>query len=419
MAATNEALKCRSLVLKVASRCNLNCTYCYMYNMGDRTYKNQPKTMPDEVVNALLEKTFLHCRLHSIKEFLFGFHGGEPLLAGFDFYKKFVTKAKQVMLPDVIPYFSIQTNGTLLTDEWCELFGRLNIQVGISLDGQQEENDRFRIDHAGKGSYTRIVEGLKTTQRSLHLKSVPAILSVLNVNADPVATYEHLKSLHVRSIDFLLPDSTYDQPPPAPELEHETPYADWLIQIFDRWIEEPDSERINISMLEGLITSILGGDTGSEIMGGGNNELLVIETDGSIEAVDVLKICGDGFTRQRMNVRTHDFEEALQNELAALYNSSHQKLCKQCMTCPVKEICGGGFLPHRYSHKNGFNNPSVYCKDLLKLITHVQNKVLQQMPAGLLDSCGVTLLSYEQAKDMLEKPIAEPAEWYISELENF
>ena len=72
----------------------------------------------------------------------------------------------------------MQTNATLLTEEWCEVLGKLNIQIGISLDGTPEANDIFRIDHAGKGSYTRIVKGLKIAQNSPYLNTAPGILSV-------------------------------------------------------------------------------------------------------------------------------------------------------------------------------------------------------------------------------------------------
>jgi uncharacterized protein len=388
--------------------------------MGDSTYKNQPKIMADKVVDALLEKTLLHCRQHQIKEFLFGFHGGEPLLAGFEFYVKFVTKARQVLLPEVKPFFSVQTNATLLTEEWCELLGRLGIQIGISLDGIPEDNDRFRIDHAGKGSYTRIVKGLKTAQQSPYLKTAPGILSVININSDPVTTYQHLKSLQVKSVDFLLPDSTYDQPPPVADNNEETPYADWLIRIFDRWVDEPDDERIHIRLFEGIVMAVLGGDFPSELLGAANNELLVIETNGSIEAVDVLKICGNAFTKRHANVLMNGFDEALENDLVKLHNLSHAKLCKQCRACPVREICGGGYLPHRYSHKNGFNNPSVYCHDLLKLITHIQNKVLRQIPEEILNTSGICFLGYEEAKEMIGQSVTDLSDpYYISELEKF
>jgi len=388
--------------------------------MGDSTYKNQPKVMPDEVVDAILEKTLRHCTSHGITEFLFVFHGGEPLLAGFEFYEKFVSKALYRLLPHITPLFAIQTNATLLTEEWCELLGRLNIQIGISLDGTPEANDLFRIDHAGKGSYAKIIRGLKIAQQSLFLKTKPGILSVLNVNADPIKTYEHFKGLQIKGVNFLFPDSTYDQPPPPASNKNETAYADWLIQLFDRWLNEPEDKRMSIPLFEGIIMAILGADSSNEFMGSANNELLVIETNGSIEAVDVLRICGDGFTKRNANVLTHQFDEAMENDLAVLYNLSHKKLCKQCMACPVKDICGGGYLPHRYSRKSGFNNPSVYCHDLLKLITHIQNRVLEQIPDELLTTCGVEFLGFEDAKEIMQQSVREFAEQdYTKELDNF
>src|SRR5690349_18876814 len=100
-------LKCKLLVLKVASRCNLNCTYCYMYNLGDTTYMKQPKVMSDDVVDNLIARVKKHCHMHGIDVFDFNFHGGEPLLAGPAFFEKFVNKANEALLPEVTPIFSM------------------------------------------------------------------------------------------------------------------------------------------------------------------------------------------------------------------------------------------------------------------------------------------------------------------------
>jgi len=404
MNSASENFKCTVLVIKIVSRCNLNCTYCYMYNMGDTTYKGQPKVMADEVVNAMLQRTKEHCVKNEIKNFQFIFHGGEPLLAGENFFRKFVEKANKLLLPETQPHFAMQTNGVLLTEDWCKLFAELNIIVGVSLDGTKEENDKFRIHHSGKGAYDEIVKGLNIANNSPHLKNKPGVLSVININADPVKTYEHFKQLQVKGIDFLLPDSTYEHPPVKQTgcIEEGSYYADWLIKIFDKWFYEKE-EKPQIRLFESIISMILGESVATDTYGVEKNETLVIETNGSIEAVDVLKICGDGFTKAGANVLTHGFEEAMQTELAKLYHLSHSILCKKCLSCPVNEICGGGFLPHRYSKKNGFNNPSVYCNDLLKLISHIQNAVFEQMPASVLESAGVQKLTYEDALSIIDE----------------
>ncbi|RAJ27219.1 radical SAM protein [Pedobacter cryoconitis] len=416
-------LKCRIIVIKVASRCNLNCTYCYMYNLGDETYKSQPKFMSDLTVDALIERIKAHCIKHNIPKFSFIFHGGEPLLAGMDFFRKFVNKVNERLGDILTPVFELQTNAVLLTDEWCTLFGELNIPIGISLDGTKESNDLYRIDKTGKGSYDRIIKGLKIAQHSKALKTKPGLLSVINIHSDPIETYQHFKNLDAEAIDFLFPEATYDFPPTQPRhfesLSQETPYGDWLIKIFDAWYAEKE-QKLMIRIFHYLIRSIIGGDYSADNFGIFNNEVLVIETDGGIEAVDVLKICGNGFTKAGANVIKDTFDSALQTDLARVYHLSHSYLAKECLACPVKEICGGGYIPHRYSKSKGFNNPSVYCNDLLKLITHIQNKILADLPLKLLESSSIAPMSFSEAKMLrLEKLNSIGYSEYEKDLESF
>jgi uncharacterized protein len=355
-----------------------------------------------------------------MKEFTFVLHGGEPLLAEQDFFSYFVNKARELLLPDVRPYFVVQTNGLLLTDSWCELLASLKVSIGISLDGLKPDNDKFRIDHAGRGSYDKIVKGLRLAQASIHLKNKPGLLSVININADPVETYYHLKSLRVKSVDYLLPEATFDNPPPLPTADKswagETPYADWLIRMFECWFEDEQTP-YNIRQFYFIVHSVLGGNFSADNLGELNNEVLVIETNGDIEAVDGLKVCGNGFTKAGANVKTHSFSEAMQTKLAKLYHLSHKMLPRKCMACPVKEVCGGGTIPHRFSAEQGFNNPSVYCKDLMKLITHIQTRVISQLPEEVRLNAEVEPLSYEQAMRITEEQfILMPEPEYVNDL---
>src|SRR2546427_2069843 len=91
----------------------LNCTYCYMYNLGDSSYLGQPKVMSDAVVTASMEKIRRHCLRHGVTEVGLVLHGGEPMLAGRDFFRRFVAEAQRVLRPELTPHFMMQTNGTL------------------------------------------------------------------------------------------------------------------------------------------------------------------------------------------------------------------------------------------------------------------------------------------------------------------
>ena len=393
------------LILKVASRCNINCTYCYMYNKGDGTFKSQPKFMSTDVVNNVLTKTLSHCTENNLRWFHFAFHGGEPLLASKDFYSEFITKCNSLFLPcGVQPIYSLQTNGILISDEWCDLFRALKIHVSISMDGDKKTHDQYRLDFSGKGTYDRVLAGVRTLQRqfsdqkSYHIN----LLSVINIDSDPIDQYEHFQKLGgISYIDFLFPDSNYEYP--NLNGKSETPIADYLIPIFNRWFREKEST-IRIRLFQAFVASIIGSDNVStDSYGSLENNILVIETDGSIESVDVLKICGHGFTKNNYNITRNNLEDALNEPLIDLYYYSHINLCDQCQKCPLSTICGGGYLPHRYSKSNGFDNPSVYCKDLAKLICHIQNEVLNEFSDDIVELTSVMNLDWGELNNYVSK----------------
>jgi uncharacterized protein len=392
-----------------------------MYNMGDGSYLQQPKFMSEAVTDALMQRIREHCLTHDIRQFVLVLHGGEPLLAGPDFFRYFVTTARAVLEPDVTPIFSVQTNGILLDEQWCETLGELQVHIGVSMDGDQSAHDMNRVDHQGKGTYERVLAGLRKAQQSPHLRSKPGILSVMNVFSDPDAWFDHVLSLNVRECDVLIPEATYDHPPSGYALlESETPYADWLIRLFDRWLAYGDAEGVHIRLFSYLINQMLGREQSLDVMGNKNNEVLVIETDGGIEAVDVLKACGEGFTKAGANVLTHSFDEALQTPLARMYHLSHALLPRKCTVCPLREVCGGGYIPHRFSRAAGFNNPSIYCKDLIKLITHVQQATLGTLPAEVLEELGIELLDATAVERLIGEGLQETGEPdYAATLEKF
>jgi uncharacterized protein len=364
----------RGLVLKVASRCNLNCEYCYMYNLGDKTYKSQPKVMSQEVVTHLLTRVKTYLTLSGSKTFAFIFHGGEPLLVGYDFYQNFVRKANELLPASIQIIYTIQTNGVLLSEEWCKVLGNLGIRIGVSFDGLTENANRFRLDHQGRSSLAATLQGVTNAQSSIHLKYLPGVLSVINPKINPDDLYKEYKSLKIRHINFLLPDGTHDNLPIDFELE-QTIFADWLIKLFDNWFEDQDRNKPQITFFNQILNKILGGEGDFEYLGGGKNINLIIETNGDIEPQDSLKACGNGFTKTNMNVKTHTLEDSFKHPLIKLCIDSQETLCEQCENCSVVEVCRGGFITHRYDAKNGFNNPSIYCKDLEKLITYISQRV--------------------------------------------
>jgi uncharacterized protein len=384
-------------IVKVASRCNLNCSYCYVYNKGDESFRSQPYRMRPATVSALLSRVANHCLEEKLEHVTFIFHGGEPLLAGSDFFRQFVTEAETILKGHATLSYALETNGTLLTSDWLELFRELNVSFGISLDGPEEIHDRNRVNHSGAGSYSRVRRALDLVRADRRLDPLfGGVLTVIDLAAEPLILYRHLKEIGIRRCDFLLPDGTYDNPPPMLSLDGlDTPYADWLIAIFDEWFRNQDT-MLSIRIFENIINLLFDPGGGNETMGGGQNGVLVIETDGGMEPVDALKICGPSFTKLGLNVERNEIRDVYSSELVQLYHHGAAGLCATCRTCPVVAVCGGGYLPHRYSSPSGFANPSIYCRDLIKLITHVRSSVLATIPEELRQELGMEPVSYEE-----------------------
>ena len=242
---------CSMAVVKIASRCNLNCSYCYVYNKGDDGWKQQPALMSERTVRELVDRVVAHCRTHRLERFHFVFHGGEPLLAGPGFIRFFVEHARTRLASLTETAFSLQTNGVLLSAAWARHLKELGVAVGISIDGMRASHDRWRVDHKGRGSYERVIAGLRAARRE---GLDPGILAVVDIEADPDEVYRHLKDLRPRVVDFLLPQATWDDPPARPFARA---HAVWLLEIFHRWAAEPRPP-FRIRLFEQIVRSVLG-----------------------------------------------------------------------------------------------------------------------------------------------------------------
>ncbi len=360
-----------TFILKVASRCNLACPYCYVYFKGDATWKRRPPLMPDSVFEQTLKRIREYRAASGQSSVAINFHGGEPCLLGARRFDAWCSRARQSFGGETSVRFSIQTNGTLLDAEWAEAFRRHGVRVGVSVDGPREIHDLRRPDHRGAGSYEAVERGLAVLREA----GVPfAILTVLPLGADPSSVHRHLMSLGANSITYLLPDFTHDTIAPIRARYGETPCADFLIPVFDEWTQ--GSLDVPVADLWNMSRVILGGPSQIEAIGNQPTGYAVVETDGDIESVDVLRICAEGMARTGLNVRDDPFQELTRAGLLhrqAIFGGT--PLPRGCRDCPESRTCAGGYLPHRWSRQNGFDNPSVWCADLLKLFAHVRERL--------------------------------------------
>ncbi|WP_083865527.1 FxsB family cyclophane-forming radical SAM/SPASM peptide maturase [Nocardia brevicatena] len=370
-------------IVKIHSRCNLACDYCYVYEMADQSWRAQPKVMSRKVFEDSCRMIAAHARQFALPKVGLVFHGGEPLLAGHRDLEYFARTAHEVLEPVAEVCLGMQTNGVLIDEDFLQICEQWHIKVGVSLDGDEHGHDRHRLDRRGQGSYMQVVAGLEQLLAAERRHLFSGLLCTIDLSNDPVNTYEALVRFRPPAIDFLLPHGNWTTPPPGRSADETAkPYADWLIAVFERWYGAPELET-RVRLFGDIIELLLGGEVASETVGLAPVRLAVIETDGSLEQVDELKSAFDGATKIPVRGEGNPLDLALWDPSIAARQIGTAALSQTCLACPIHTVCGGGHYVHRYREGSGFRNPSVYCADLKKLIHHIDSRVRAEIGADL------------------------------------
>ncbi|GAA2868172.1 hypothetical protein Acy02nite_09270 [Actinoplanes cyaneus] len=372
----------RQVLLKLHSRCNIACDYCYVYQHADQSWRDRPRVMSRSTIDLAAARIAEHAGKRDLPFLSVVLHGGEPLLAGPDTIDYVVRAVRGAVTSHTKLAFGVQTNGLLLDDTYLALFARHRIRVGVSLDGPEAANDRHRRFADGRGTHEGAARALRRLNEAKHRPLFGGILCTVDVTNDPVEVYHHLLEFEPPEIDFLLPHGNWDNPPPArvPD-QGRTPYADWLVPIFDRWYESPAPES-RVRLFESLVSLLLGGPGGIEGLGLGRVDLVTVETDGTLEQGDALKTVAPGAPATGLHVRWNSFDEYLEHPGARARQAGLAGLGAECRRCPLVEVCGGGHYAHRFRALTGFDNPSVYCADLAALVRHAARRVAADLPPG-------------------------------------
>lgn len=363
-------------VVKVASRCNLRCDYCYVYEMADQGWRGQPKRMSVDTVLLLARRIREHALQWGLTQVVISFHGGEPLLVGAALLDEMATTLRAGIEPVAAVRFVCQTNGTLVTPDIAAVLAKHGVRVGVSIDGDALSNDRHRLYRDGSSSFHHVVKGIDILSQS-GPDTFAGLLATIDLANDPLSVYRALTDLDPPQIDFLLPHGNWVTSPPGmgTPSDGSTPYADWLLAIFEEWYGE-SVHRHQIRLFEDVINLVLGGKNSFELLGLEPVRLLTIETDGSIELVDTLKSTYSGAAVTSAHLRDTALSQVLDHPGVVARQIGVDALADECRSCELVAICGGGMYTHRYSYDGGFRNPSVYCRDLAKLIGRIRDRVL-------------------------------------------
>ncbi|MFC1405971.1 MULTISPECIES: FxsB family cyclophane-forming radical SAM/SPASM peptide maturase [Streptacidiphilus] len=384
-----ELVPFRQFVLKLHSRCDLACDHCYVYEHEDTQWRGRPMASPRRVLEQTAVRIAEHAAAHRLSSVRVVLHGGEPLLAGPETIG-FAAEQLRAALPDSCGLdLRIHTNGVLLDRRFCDLFLEHDIRVGISLDGDRAANDLHRRYADGRSSHSKVLSAVALLQEPGYRRLFAGILCTIDVRNDPLAVYEALTALDPPGIDFLLPHATWVHPPLRPDGPESTPYAAWLGAIYERW--EAEGRPVPVRTFDSVLRTLHGLSSLTENLGLEPADLVVIETDGTLEQADSLRTAFDGAAGTGFNVFDHDLDRAARHPGMIDRQLGLAGLCATCRSCPVVSSCGGGLYAHRYREENGFENPSVFCGDLKEFITMVAARGEGTDPARTEPTAGTGL----------------------------
>lgn len=365
-----SAPRITSFLVKVASRCNLDCDYCYVYHHADQSWRDMPKLLAATHREAFARRVAEYARARQLTRCAVVFHGGEPLLAGADELAAFAELIREAA-PDVSIDFGLQTNGILLSDKVLDVLEVAGIAVSLSMDGPRAAHDLHRTTRRGRSSFDKVEASLR--RLSARPGMFAGVIAVIDASVPPTLLLDYFATHQVPKLDFLLPDAHHDRPPPGRGTDSGL-YRRWLVEAFDLWLDR--YPELPVRTFEALLDAAAGLPSGTDAFGFGDVSLLSVETDGSWHDLDVFKVAGDGASRLAGSVLDTTIAELAASPAVHAHRRllSKEGLSDQCRACEVVDVCGGGSVPHRF-RSGSFRNPTVYCDEMKSLITHVRQRL--------------------------------------------
>ncbi len=364
MAAAPSAQPFSVMVKPVGSYCNLRCGYCYYLP----TPRLGPPRMADETLERLVRS---YIAASPGPEVSFVWHGGEPTLAGLDFFRRAVALQQRYAPEGWTCWNNLQTNGVLLDDAWCEFLAANRFDVGLSIDGTRWIHDHYRPDPRGEGSYQAAADAIGRLRA--HGVRPDLLCTVTSATAqEPLAVYRNLRSFDTGWIQFIPIVRLDGQGGTTPDSVSGGDYGEFLCTVFDEWVLH-DLGRLDVQLFAETTRVLAGGEAGLCWMAPTCGRALVVESDGGVYSCDHFvrpeyRLGGLGETVSEEPDALDDGVEAPGQAgagqagggwpldaspavLGALANSDRQRefgddkragLSARCQSCPWLALCNGG-----------------------------------------------------------------------------
>ena len=352
-------------VKPVGAACNLRCSYCYYLGKHDVGITDQPAVMPDDI----LEKYIIqHIEATTDETIMFSWHGGEPVMAGINFFRKVVTLQRKNLPTGKSLLNGIQTNGTLLTNEFCSFMASEGFIAGISVDGPEELHNIHRQTPGRGSSFARVINGYKLLRRHGVRSEILCVVGKHNAG-HPSEVYEFLKKLGAEYITFLplVMPADLSSGQVAPDSVGAREFGDFLIKIFDEW-KVKDIGRIKIQVFEETIRSAFDQD----------HTLCIFKVN--CGGVPVVERNGDFYSCDHFVYSDHLIGNITNRSVAEMLDSPEQKafgaaksetLPQYCRSCDVIKMCNGECPKNRFiKTPDGEPGLSYLCEGYKKFFTH-------------------------------------------------
>ncbi len=335
------------------SSCNLRCSYCYYLGKKDLYPGAGSHRMTDEILEKYIAQ---HIEASTEQVIIFSWHGGEPTLAGIDFFRKAV-KLQEKHLPAGYKIINgIQTNGTLLDDNWCRFLSSENFLVGISIDGPQEFHDKYRLSAEGGSTFTHVMHGYELLKKHEITSEILCVLNSFNTG-HPLAVYDFFRGLGAEYITFLplVEPRTNSGSVVSPDSVDALEYGNFLIKVFDEWVAK-DIGKVRIQIFEEAARTAFRQEHTLCIFKVSCGGVPVIEHNGDFYS------CDHFVDKEHLlgNIKEISLTELLDSpEQKAFGQSKSSRLPEFCRECDVIEMCNGECPRNRFIYtpdrKQGLN----------------------------------------------------------------
>jgi len=358
--------------------CNLDCKYCF-YLSKEELYKGSSFRMTDQMLETYIRQLI---ESHGVPEVTVAWQGGEPTLMGLDFFKRSIVYEKKYAKPGMKINNTIQTNGTLINDEWAAFFKENNFLVGLSIDGPREMHDFYRIDKQGDPTFDQVMRGLGFLQK--HGVEWNALTTLHHANADhPVEVYRFLRDeckaefiQFIPIVERVRPDSDIVSKRSITAEQ----YGKFLVGVFEEWVKR-DIAKVYVQMFDVALANWHGEPSGlcvhSKTCGGA----LAIEHNGDLYS------CDHFVTLQNKlgNIKEKHMLELISSDQQETFgNDKFDTLPKYCRECTVRFACHGGCPKDRFIRTpNGEPGLNYLCAGFKIFFNHV-DKPMRMMSQLLL-----------------------------------